>query len=304
MSIVCRPAQITDIPAISEVYWRSVTDISERHGYRAPPRSASGINPFYAFMLSEEPQGFYIAEDAGRIVGACFSWVRGTVWFLSHLFILPEYQGSGVGKTLLEKTLGYCRSSGAQHRGVITMGFNTVSLALYMNAGMYPRESIYLMKYDANRAVRSPNMGENTGVRWDQIDPGDDPVESVHRIDESVLGMRREQHHRFYLSDRRASCRLFSRNGNVIAYAYLWDDGRIGPLAAISESYVTDVLRETLGCERTQARTTYMLVPGSNSRALDLALSNGFTITQPYVLLSSRPFGKWDSYILHSPGQL
>jgi hypothetical protein len=45
-----------------------------------------------------------------------------------------------------------------------------------------------------------------------------------------------------------------------------------------------------------------MLSPGSNERAMKLALELGMKISCPYVLMSSSSFRHWNSYIAHSPG--
>ena len=122
MAILYRPARIDDIQRVSHVYWQSVLHVYDAHGF-GYKRHVYPLNPYYAFALQEEPGGFFVAEDEGKVVGATISWVRGHLWFLSHLFILPHYQGQGIGKALMGRALEYCdqpqcRPSQCYHHGL------------------------------------------------------------------------------------------------------------------------------------------------------------------------------------------
>ena len=156
MAIHYRPARIDDIQAVSDAYWQSVLDVYRAHGFGYKKHDIYPLNPYYAFALLEEPEGFFVAEDAHNVVGAAISWVRGRLWFLSHLFIMPQYQGQGVGKALLGRALEYGAGLKAGIRSVITMAFNPASIALYMKNGMYPIEDIYLLSLEADKAEHIP----------------------------------------------------------------------------------------------------------------------------------------------------
>ena len=65
MPILYRPARIDDIQAVSDVYWQSVLDVYEAHGF-GYKRQVYPLNPYYAFALQEEPEGFFVAEDEAQ----------------------------------------------------------------------------------------------------------------------------------------------------------------------------------------------------------------------------------------------
>jgi GNAT superfamily N-acetyltransferase len=298
MAVTYRLARITDIQAVSDVYWESILDVYQRHGFE-DRRPSYPVNPFYAFCLQEEPSGFFVAEEGTRLVGAAFSWVRGHLWFLSHLFISPSCQGRGIGRTLLELTLQYGITAGATLKAVITMAFNPVSLALYMKAGLHPIQDIYLMKTTIKPVLpKGPTLVcERQGpLSWQGGD--------LDTLDIEALAMPRQLHHRFYLGLKDASCILFRLGGRVEAYAYLWKDGRIGPVSALADSPYDAILHTVMEEARQHCDDLSLLVPGSNGTAMKFALSRGFTVIMPYVLLSSESFGRWDHYLFHSPGMM
>lgn len=299
MAVTYRPAADHDIQAVSDVYWASLLDTYQRHGFDAH-RTALPVNPFYAFALREEPQGFFVAEDRGKVVGATISWVRQSLWFLSHLFILPEFQAKGIGASLLDRTMNYCAASTCTQRAVITMAFNPVSVSLYLKNGMYPAHDLYLMTLDTGEKGQP------------QARPRDSFQETIHLlgrqqeeltvIDTEVLGASREKHHRFFLAEGLAQGFLVRYKDRPVAYVYLWPDGRIGPMAALKDAPYRDLLKTIVRYARQLSPTLTMMIPGSNRTAIEVALSQGFTLSIPYVLLSSEGFGALDRYICHSPG--
>jgi len=301
MSILYRPARIDDIQVVSDVYWQSVLDVYDAHGF-GYKRRVYPLNPSYAYALQEEPDGFFVAEDGGKVVGATISWVRGHLWFLSHLFIMPGYQGIGIGKSLLARALAYGSSLKAGLRSVITMAFNPASIALYMKNGMYPIEDIYLLSLEGDKAGPIPEA--LSGTSSEGLGKSSSQGHELSLIDEKVLGMSRTLHHRFFQESKQASGYLLRYKGSVAAYAYIWPEGRIGPVAALPDAPYKDVLKAFIALARKASPEISMMVPGSNKTALDVAFSSGFTITMPYLLLSSQPFGAWDRYLFHSPGMM
>lgn len=298
--ITYRPARSGDLSAVSEIYRTALTDVYLRHGFPDETLLPQGANLFYAFILREEPEGFFVAEDAGRVIGATYSWVRGHLWFLSHLFILPEYQGRGVGKALLKKTLRHSAQKGITTRCVITMAFNTSSISLYMRNGMFPVQNILL--FGVSGFHISPGC-EDYSLAYAYADPASGDGDGLHAIDEEVLGFRRPAHHRYFTEDRRVPCLLFrNRSSDPIAYAYLWPDGRIGPVAATREAPFDVILSTAIREAQGRSPHLSMMIPGTNTGAVGTALKLGFTVKLSYILLSSCPFGSWGQYLFHSPG--
>jgi len=67
--------------------------------------------------FAREPQGMFVAEIDGRIVGTLFASYRGEPpgeARLAWIGIDPDYQGRGIGKKLMAKAEAYLRSKGVK----------------------------------------------------------------------------------------------------------------------------------------------------------------------------------------------
>lgn len=125
MSLVYRPAQAEDLAATDALVVASINDLTVRHGFGS--MAAPSPPNFQMFSLKDDPDGLWIAEDDGDILGFAWSWVCGKVWFLAQLFVDPAQQGRGIGNELLGRTIEHARKSGAAHNALITFTFNRVS---------------------------------------------------------------------------------------------------------------------------------------------------------------------------------
>lgn len=303
MDIGYRHAQPDDVPAISKVLADAINALSVRHGFGDEQINPVPPNPYFAFALREEPEGFWAAESGGEVVGFTHSWVRGPFWFLAHLFISPGCQGKGVGRRLLDKALEHGGQAAIANRSLITFAYNPTSISLYMRSGMYPREPLYAM-----RGARSSLLAGRTRTEapaYERARAGQDTLEVLSRVDEQVLGFARELHHRYFLSVPGASCYLFRNKSAVDGYAYVWTNGRVGPLAVTSPSRFAPVMNAALGLAAAESLDSVSItVPGCNEQGVAIALSAGMRILYPLLLMSAKPFGKWDSYMFFSPALL
>lgn len=144
MSLIYRPAQAQDLVTAEALVVSTINDLTERHGF-GPMATATPPN-FQLFSLKDDPDGLWIAEDGGDILGFAWSWVCGGVWFLAQLFVDPSHQGRGIGNELIKRTLEHARKAGAAHKALITFTFNRVSQGLYIRHGMFPKMPIYFFR--------------------------------------------------------------------------------------------------------------------------------------------------------------
>ena len=80
MSVVYRPARAEDLQRSDELVVRSMNELCERHGFG--PIATVRPPAFSRFSLSDDPEGLWVAEDDGEILGFAFSWLCGDLWFL------------------------------------------------------------------------------------------------------------------------------------------------------------------------------------------------------------------------------
>src|SRR3954451_1360702 len=96
-----------DVPAADAVAWSALreqipaefvvdTDIrTQRARFRI------------SHLISTDPDGAWVAEDDGEIVGVALALVREGVWGVSLFGVVPGRQGGGVARELLDATLRY-----------------------------------------------------------------------------------------------------------------------------------------------------------------------------------------------------
>ena len=136
MSTVFRPARAEELHRAEELVVRSINDLTERHGFG--PMATLRPPDFQLFSLRDDPDGLWLAEADGAMLGFAFSWVCDDLWFLAELFVAPGHQGRGIGNKLLARAFEHARKTGATNKALITFTFNIVSQGLYIRHGLFP----------------------------------------------------------------------------------------------------------------------------------------------------------------------
>ena len=298
MDITYRPAKFEDLEDAERVVQEAVNEWRVRHG--AQPSSAPPPIAFPTFCLAEDPDGLWVAEDGGTIVGFGFSWMTEKFWYLSQLFVRPETQAKGIGQSLLSKTLLQAARNGATHRALITFAYNIASTGLYLNNGLYPREPLYRMAAPAQAVAQ--NLAD-AGYDVMPVAPWPEPDEWTGRIDQELLGFRRDLHHKFLLGGFAARAIRIERAGRAAGYAYISAQGHVGPLAIAPDADAKAVVTTALRCALEGGpRQVSMVVPGRAEVVMQAVWALGFRLEEPYVLMASRPFGNWCNYLPSAPG--
>jgi hypothetical protein len=255
---------------------------------------------FQLFSLRDDPDGLWLAEADGEILGFAFSWVCGDLWFLAELFVAPGQQGRGIGKELLTRTFEHARKAGATKKALITFTFNIVSQGLYIRHGLFPRFPIYFFSIERD-ALMQRLQGEK--LRSTYIEDTASDLNRLREIDCGALGISRERHHRYLLNDGTMRGYFIHAQGDCIGYAYVSATGHVGPLAvelptAMDVAFTT-ALNLAAGSRASQVSA---FLPGANEMALGIAAEHGMRITFPMVLVSNRNFGDWTRYLPRNPG--
>jgi len=82
-----------------------------------------------------EGSTFFVAEDAGRIVGAVFIRITGHTGYFGMLSVDPAQQRSGIGRALREYAEEFCKQHGCLEMTLTTGDFRTELLPYYSRAG-------------------------------------------------------------------------------------------------------------------------------------------------------------------------
>jgi len=298
MPLVYRPAQAHDLARADALVVASINDLTERHGFGS---MATARPPnFQLFSLKDDPNGLWVAEDGGDILGFAWSWVCGDVWFLAQLFVDPAQQGRGIGNELLKLTLEHARKSGAAHKALITFTFNRVSQGLYIRHGLFPKMPIYFFGAARERVM----VGlPDAPLRSIAIEDTAAHMKSLAEIDAHAVGVAREKHHHYLFNDPATKGVMLCAGSECVGYAYIGSDGHIGPLAATRAEVLGDAFTTALkiaadgGSEQISA-----FLPGTCGSVLSFAVKQGMRITFPMLLMASPGFGDWTQYLPRNPG--
>jgi ribosomal protein S18 acetylase RimI-like enzyme len=298
MQIRYRPARAEELQRAEELVVRSINDLTERHGFG---RMATSRPPdFQRFSLKDDPDGLWVAEADGEILGFALSWVCGDLWFLAELFVAPGHQGDGIGGELLARTFAHARNAGATNKCLITFTFNVVSQGLYIRHGLLPRLPIYSVTAGRDALKARPY---SSALRSTPIDPSSlNDLKTLVQLDVSTLGISREKHHRYLLNDPAMRGVLLHDRNDCVGYAYISAAGQIGPLAVANEREMNAAFRTALElAAATGSAQLSAFLPGV-STALSVAVDHGMQIAFPMVLVSERDFGDWARYLPKNPG--
>lgn len=298
MSLVCRPAHADDLIAAEALVVASINDLTVRHGF-GPMATATPPN-FQLFSLKDDPDGLWISEDDGNIVGFAWSWACGDVWFLAQLFVDPTRQGQGIGNELLERTLAHARKSGAVHKALITFTFNRVSQGLYIKHGLFPKMPIYFFSAARERVAEKLPP---SSLRAVAIDNSAATMEKLVAIDRHAIGAVREKHHRYLRDDPTTTGVLLHAGNECVGYGYISASGHIGPVAVTRPDHLRDAFAVLLNLAADgSTEKVSAFLPGSCDGALSLAVDQGLRITFPMLLMASPGYGDWTQYLPRNPG--
>ena len=296
-----RRATIKDLPEVWEVFATTIDKLDKDHGFFEKPTPASPPNPQLAFWLKKDPGAFIVAETEDGIAGYSFSYLRGRLWYLADLFVLPGHQGKGIGKALIERTLGSWKGHTIDNRAVITPAFNPVSASLYMQFEMLPRQPVYFASAPRIAVARSLGKERDGQMQVDEL-AGSEAVRAADRMHQQVLGIPAGWQNEFFVKEQEARCLLFKKGGIPEGYGFIREDGRIGPLLVASESSFQSALEATLRASaELDCEQITIFFPGTNPGAARTCAERGFRIGYPLLFMSSRSMGEWRNYLFYSP---
>ena len=266
-----RRTEESDLRAAYQVFAAAEGALWRRHHleWAAPPFEV-WIAP-HRHLLAEDGGRSFVARDGERLAGYSAALARGDAWFLSALFVAPEYQGRRVGGDLLDR----CWAGEYRSRMTITDSIQPVSTGMYARRGLIPTTPILSL-------AGSPTCDPPPGLEAVPTEP-----EALTSLDREAYGFERDADHRFW-RDQAAEAHLWLLAGEPIAYSYVNDQGLIGPLAGRNGEAAAVALQAELARRESQHADVH--VPGSARRLVETALASGLRATRPpgLLLLSER----------------
>lgn len=89
--------------------------------------------------LERDPNGIFVAEIDGRVVGFITTWQDREVGmgYIPNIAIQAEFRGQGLGHQLIEHAMQHFRDSGLTHAKIETLEQNATGHHVYTSLGFY-----------------------------------------------------------------------------------------------------------------------------------------------------------------------
>ncbi len=98
-----RPVTRRRAAACAEIWRHSINDYVRGLNQPDVPDEVAPLAAAVRHLQATDPDRFIAATaEDGRLVAFASALVRERLWFLSMCFVLPEFQGAGVGRSLLD----------------------------------------------------------------------------------------------------------------------------------------------------------------------------------------------------------
>ena len=307
-----RPVEAHELEICAEIWRVSINDYLGRLNQPLIDRENAPVVRLYGHLRSSDPERFIVASrrdpDAPggeRIVAFASAIVRERLWFLSMCFVLPELQGRGVARALLDRL---APEAGADIvRATATDSAQPIANALYASLGMLPRVPLLNL---IGLPTRPEAFGAlPSGVRpipFDRLatEGHESLVAIVDALDTETLGIRHPIDHRYLRTEERRGFLYQGPDGSPLAYGYAGEAGRVGPVASRDPELIAPILGH-LTREVVPRGAFAMWLPGTADRAVVGALAAGFRLEQfPVLLCWDRPMPDLTRYLPISPGLL
>ena len=152
--IVCEPLTTADAAEAAVVTQSCRLQSREFYG-ESTDKIENWINAVYpegnenAFGAQHEAV-LACRDEAGKIAGVVLTAVYGygeswgPVAWVREVAVLPEQQGKGYGRTLVESALNYCRERGAVKAFLMADDCNAHAISLYRSIGFEPSDEVQI----------------------------------------------------------------------------------------------------------------------------------------------------------------
>jgi ribosomal protein S18 acetylase RimI-like enzyme len=216
-----------------------------------------------AHLLETDPDGAFVAERGGHVIGVAQALLRERLWCLSLLAVRPGVQGNGAGRALIQHALAYGADADA---ALIVSSNDPRALRLYALCGFSLRPTFQAQGTVDRRALPRPDPAVREG--------GADDLEALESISREIRGAPYTRELEFALN-RGARLFRFGNRGFAVAQpgfgAWL--------LLARDEAAATALLWSTLAIAGESDRPLVRWITGGQDWAINVCLRAGLRLT-------------------------
>ena len=167
-----RPLRIYDVAAAQAAAYNALRDAGKNYGWEMPElddESRQRGQRRISHALTHDPEGSFVADRDGEIVGVALATRRGPLWFLSLLAVSTSVQSQGIGRRLLDASMRTLDGMGA-----LCASSDPKALRRYRRAGFD-----LIPAYQATGTIDRSVIPIADGVRPGSYDDDRDFVEDI-----------------------------------------------------------------------------------------------------------------------------
>lgn len=240
----------------------------------------------------------WAARDDGEVIGVAIAHASDFERFVGDLYVEPSFRGQGIAERLLEAAFADAEDV---QRTMLIDPADPAGLALAVRCGLRPTDAVVRI---AGAVLREEELAKMAAGDYRfEVEPLDLAVHeyAVSALDREARGTTHMADHRYFA--RYAFGQMFAVDGEPIAYAYVWPDGHIGPIAAASAGYVVQIFAYTLVTLRRRHQGSWctLLVPAANIRIARAALRSRLRIERTLLLASDGAIVDGSTYVGYQP---
>lgn len=265
-----RPMRVEDVPAAeraSAVTFFEGDRLSRRVSEpEVQPRSAEVGKQWIdrmSYLVETDPGGCWAAMDGDDMVGFAISQNREQVWYLATYGVLPQHQGRGLGRQLMDAVLAHA----AGRPGLFSSTVHPGATRRYRLAGflLYPQmRMVGTVDRSTLPAVSGLSEGDENDIEW------------MDRLDVSRRGAGHGRDHEYMIRRMRL---MVSRQSGRQGYVFIDEDlGQAKLLAAQDPQTASSLLWEALASS--QGPTLINCITTANHWAIDVGLAARLDIGQ------------------------
>jgi len=252
----------------------------------APHRDVDLVARGYAYVARTGI--FRVATVEDRLVALACAIVRGPIWFLSGFWADPSLRLQGIGAPLLREVRDEGAKAGARVF-YVWASIDAAAIASYMKLGMLPGTQLFAF---AGPAALRPT---DPALRTEPLAP-----DRVADLDRDLVGVRRDDDHRYWLDRDDARGRAVLRGREVVGYYHV-HHGTIGPVGWSRDEPGESVLAAAFADAASDGGDVQITSPGMDHVALRFALSSGLRLVRQSHLLWTEPVGHMERYVPSGP---
>lgn len=238
-----------------------------------------------------------VARFGDEAAGIAFASANDDETFVHELFVSPIRRRQGVGTRLLEQA-----TSGAWSRGAIVDASDAAAQAFAIRHGFALRGVLLRCAGALPSEDDVLRLAGSEGRHFDvaPLDVGAHRF-AIETLEREVRGTPLGADHA--ILGQLATGNAFFLNGEFVGYAYVWPNGRLGPLAASSSSYEEQIFAFAIAALSRRYNASWMecLVPGANVRILQAAVRCRLAVSTAWVTATVNESGDGSRYVACHP---